>query len=77
MTMEFAGVLMGSDLDGVPFPVWFVLIGAALTATGIARLRQRRFEAKGNRAKARQMRLHVPLGLFICALIVARIAFRA
>ena len=77
MAVEVAEVLIGSDLDGVPLLVWWTLLGAALVATGLARLRQRRFEATGNLAKARQMRLHVPFGLFVCALIAVRIATRA
>jgi len=77
MSVEIAGVLIGSDIDGVPFPVWFTLLGAALIATGIARLRQRRFENLGIVVKARQIRLHVTFGLFICALIAVRITFRA
>ncbi len=76
MTVEIAGLVIGSDLDGVPLLVWCILLGAAFVATGIARFRQHRFEAVGNVAKARQMRLHVPFGLFICALIALRIAFR-
>jgi hypothetical protein len=68
---------LGSDLDGVPFAVWYVALGAGLLFTGIAHLRQRRFEREGDAAKARQLQMHVPWGLFICALIALRLILGA
>lgn len=77
MAMDMPGHFIGSDLDGVPVAVWYIALGAGLILSGIARLRQRRFVNAGETAKARQMRMHVPYGLFISALIALRLILGA